>query len=156
MVLARLRIISETEKTQLWDLLSDYLHELSQYGEVNIEYPFFSSYWTDADRWPYFIESGETVVGFILVNTWSPSGKGTDFGLAEFYVLPQFRGLNIGKSAFSSLLNLHPGRWELSVMQDNETAKKFWSQLIYSCGVLNKETAERGGELNYRFATIVA
>ncbi|TCQ03294.1 hypothetical protein C8J34_1128 [Rhizobium sp. PP-F2F-G36] len=58
-------------------MLSAYLRELSQYGEVDHEYRFFDSYWVDRDRWPYIIAVGERTAGFALVNTWSPSGPRT-------------------------------------------------------------------------------
>ena len=37
-----IKIITATEakKSKLWEMLSDYLKELSQYGDVDLEYPF--------------------------------------------------------------------------------------------------------------------
>lgn len=70
-MLTTLRIVREEEKAQLRVLLTSCLRELSQYGETNFEYPYLSSYWNDDHRWPYFIENGENVVGFVLVNTCS-------------------------------------------------------------------------------------
>lgn len=148
-----LRRVHEAEKAQLWVFLSSYLQELSQYGEVDLKYPFYSRYWTDDVRWPYFIENGEDIVGFVLLNDWSPSQKGTDFGLAEFYILPEFRALGIGKRAFTRLLAQHPGAWELSVMIGNETAKQFWERIIASSNVINIERFRLDDELIYRFAT---
>lgn len=147
-------MVREAEKAQLWVILSTYLRELNQYGAVDLDYPFFSHYWTDDARWPYFIENGEKIVGFTLINTWSPSHKGTDFGLAEFYVLPEFRSSGVGKRAFTRLLANHPGRWELSIMTGNEAAKEFWERVIDSSDVINIERFMLDDELIYRFATI--
>lgn len=109
-------------------MLSAYLRELSQYGDVDHEYRFLDSYWVDQDRWPYIISSRERTAEFVLLNTWSPSGKGTDFAVAEFYVLPEFRGMGVGTQAFSSLLCNRSGIWELSVMSKNEAKKTFWEK----------------------------
>lgn len=155
-MLTTLRIVREEEKAQLRVLLTSCLRELSQYGETNFEYPYFSSYWNDEHRWPYFIENGENVVGFVLVNTCSPSQKGTDFGLAEFYILPDFRGKGIGKRAFTALPGLHPGRWELSVMTDNEAAKEFWGRKICASNVAKIEIYELEEMLIYCFSTLNA
>jgi len=152
-MLTTLRIVPETEKAHLWVILSTYLRELNQYGEINLEYPFFSCYWADDARWPYFIESGENIAGFVLLNKWSPSQKDTDFAVAEFYVLPEFRGSGVGRNAFTGLLDRHPGTWELSVMGGNKAAKKFWERIIRSSDVINIERFMLEDELIYRFAT---
>ncbi len=36
---------SETSKSELREMLSVYLGELSQYGDVDLEYRYFDSYW---------------------------------------------------------------------------------------------------------------
>lgn len=142
----------EAEKSQVWEMLSAYLRELSQYGEVDHEYRFFDSYWVDRDRWPYIIAVGERTAGFALVNTWSPSGNGTDFAVAEFYVLPEFRGTGVGTQAFAGLLRNRSGIWELSVMSKNEAGKAFWKIALASAAVKESETLSLDGELVYRFA----
>jgi len=150
----KLRAVRKEEKAQLRAMLSTYLAELHRYGDVEIDYPFFDSYWTDDDRWPYFIENDEKPLGFILVNTWSPSRKDTDFAVAEFYVLPDFRGAGIGKGAFAGLLKRHPGIWELGVMTGNNAARQFWERTITSAEVTDIERLVREDELIYRFATM--
>jgi predicted acetyltransferase len=82
-MLIKVRAVDALEKAQLRDMLSACLHELSQYGDVDPTYRFFDSYWSDADRWAYFIEMQQSIAGFFLVNTWTPSGKDADFALAE-------------------------------------------------------------------------
>ncbi len=133
-------------------MLSVYLGELSQYGDVDLEYRYFDSYWLDEDRWPYLIVKDQRTVGFALVNTWSPSGKGTNFSIAEFFVLPEFRGTGVGRSAFASLLGTHPGFWELSVMSNNEAGKAFWQRALATVGVSEIETVDLDGELVHRFS----
>ena len=148
----KLHPASEAEKPQVWEMLSAYLGELSQYGEVDREYRFFDSYWVDRDRWPYIIAIGERTAGFALINTWSPSGNGTDFAVAEFYVLPEFRGTGVGKQAFASLLRKRSGIWELSVMSKNEAGKAFWESALASAGVAESEKIVLDGELVHRFS----
>jgi predicted acetyltransferase len=133
-------------------MLSAYLRELSQYGDVDHEYRFFDSYWVDRERRPYIIAIGERTGGFALVNTWSPSGKGADFAVAEFYVLPEFRGTGVGKQAFTSLLHNRSGIWELSVMSKNEAGKAFWQRALASAGVGESERIELDGHLVRRFS----
>lgn len=142
---------SEAEKPQVWEMLSAYLVELSQYGEIDREYRFFDNYWIDQDRWPHIIAVGERIAGFALVNTWSPSGKGTDFAIAEFYVLPEFRGTGVGTRAVTDLLRNRSGIWELSVMTKNEAGKVFWENVLASAGVAESGKVVRDGQLVHRF-----
>ena len=151
-MLIKVRAVDAAEKAQLRDMLSAYLHELSQYGDVDLNYPFFDSYWSDADRWAYFIETQDRIAGFFLVNTWPPSGKGTDFALAECYLLPAFRGAGYGKTAFSSLLQSRPGVWELSVMSRNFPARAFWQRALATVGVRELERIQFEDRLVYRFS----
>jgi len=149
----RLRAVGEAEKGQLRGMLSTYLQELSQYGAVDADYVYFDSYWTDQDRWPYFIDHGGVLAGFSLINTWSTSLKGTDFAVAEFYIKPEFRSAGVGKGAFTSLLERHPGIWELSVLKDNHAAEKFWRQTIATADVKAIERIELDDVWIYRFMT---
>jgi predicted acetyltransferase len=142
------------EKPRLRDILTDYLAELSRYGEVSVDYPFFDSYWHDNDRWPYMIEADGQLAGFALVNTWSPSQRGTDFAVAEFYILPDFRRAGVGRRAFAALLHKHRGVWELSVVSKNEAAKAFWQRTIANAGVTVMDRLTIEDEVVYRFATM--
>lgn len=148
----KLRSVDAAEKARLRGMLSAYLQELNQYGDVDLNYCFFDSYWTDRDRWAYFIETEDGVAGFFLVNTWSPSGKGADFALAECYLLPAFRGTGNGKNAFSRLLQSRPGVWELSVMSRNLPAKAFWQRTLATLCVGEVERIEFEDRLVYRFS----
>jgi predicted acetyltransferase len=143
---------SKARRSELWDMLSAYLRELNQYGDVDLEYPYFDSYWLDRDRWPYIIVRDQRTAGFALINTWSPSGKGTDFAVAECYILPEFRSSGVGQRAFVSLLGAHPGFWEVSVMSNNEAGKAFWQRTLETLGVSALERVDLNGELVYRFS----
>ncbi len=92
--------LAQSDKKPLFRvLLQEYLAELSQFSEVDQDYHYFDSYWDDTQRWPYLIEIDDQLAGFAFVNSWSPSGQGTDFAIAEF----------IGSRAFAVLLGNHPG-----------------------------------------------
>jgi dipeptidase E len=111
--------------------LEDYLKELSEFGSVEQAYPYFDDYWRDdPTRWPYLIEVGDHPVGFIFVNRWSPSGRGTDYSIAEFFIAPERRRHGYGTCAARQVFRNHPGQWELSFSNANVNAKAFWSTVI--------------------------
>ena len=149
-----LRWVEDAGKTQLRALLTAYLSELNQYGDVDLEYQYFDSYWTDKDRWPFFIETVAGIAGFVLLNRWSASGQGTDFAVAEFCILPEYRGIGIGKEAVSELLSCRPGIWEISVLPANTPARAFWQRALRAPVVQDVELIETEGELIYRFSVL--
>jgi predicted acetyltransferase len=112
-------------KPHLRNLLSDYLLELSRYDEVDLNY--LDAYWEEIEsRWPYLIERNDQCVGFTFVDKWSPSGRGTDFSMAEFYIVPDARPHGVGRDAAEAILHAHSGVWELEQLKsDGEMIYRF-------------------------------
>ncbi|HWJ73139.1 MAG TPA: acetyltransferase [Kaistia sp.] len=141
------------DKAQLRSLLADCLSELACYGEVDLAYPYLDAYWDPRERrWPYLLRQGEAICGFALVNAWSPSGKGTDFAMAEFYITPAARRNGSGLDAALKVFRMHPGTWELGIMSRNEPAQRFWPKAIAEAGARTVERIEVADETIYRFS----
>jgi predicted acetyltransferase len=119
--------------------LQDCLRELSAFGEVEETYEYFDDYWTEPTRWPYVIEVDGGPIGFIFVNQWSPSGRGTDYAVAEFYVAPRWRGQGHGMQAARQVFQEHPGQWELHYFSANVAAESFWPAVIKKAGTASYE-----------------
>ncbi len=134
-------------------MLDEYLVELSQYGDVDLAYPWFDAYWRGGqERWPYLIEGGDqATLGFALVNTHPPVGLTTDYAMAEFYVVPSARRLRVGHEAAAATFRLHLGRWALSVMVGNGAAQRFWPAAIAAAGARNIEHVITPDGDAYRF-----
>lgn len=148
----KVRLSLTPEKSVLRNLLAAYLSELSEYGDVEIAYPYFDAYWNEGEcRWPYVIYDSDQLVGFAFVNTFSPSGRGTDFSFAEFYIVPDARRHGIGRDAAKAILTAHSGVWELSVMSPNAPAQRFWPNAIGAAQVRQYERIEHEQETIYRF-----
>ncbi len=128
-----------------------YLDELSGPGAGDEAFRHFEAYWTDPDRWPYAIEARADVVGFALVNRWSPSGRGTDFSIAEFFIEPRARRCGYGLSAICQILHNHHGRWEIAFFKRNVKAEAFWTAAIAAAGVSLQDRIEEAGVVTLRF-----
>ena len=70
--------VSVDEKEILRNLLEKYLYEFSQYdlGDVNAlglyGYAYLDNYWTEDNRWAFFIRVDGRLAGFAMVNDiWS-------------------------------------------------------------------------------------
>ncbi len=135
-------------------LLADCLAELAAYGAVDLAYPYFEAYWDPLERrWPYLLLQGGDVAGFALVNSWSPSGRGTDFAIAEFYIAPEARQSGIGCEAAARIFLMQPGLWELAITSRNKPALQFWPKAIAKADGRAVERIEADGETIYRFRT---
>ena len=146
------RLAAPGEKPVLAAMLGAYLVELGQYGAVDTNYPYFDAYWLEPDsRWPYLVMLGNVPCGFALVNRWSPSGKGTDFAVAEFYIAPAARRHGAGVEAAALLLSGRPGLWELAVFCCNGPALAFWPKAIVRAGAAMPERIEDPDTVIYRF-----
>ena len=106
------------------------------------------SYWRDADRWPLVIRVGGHPAGFALVNTRSHlTGGEIERNMAEFFVARKHRRRGVAAEAVRQVLALHPGRWEVAVVERNVTAKAFWPKAIAtSPNVLALERREGDGD----------
>lgn len=62
------------EKQILANLLEKYQYEFSQYDQSGINalglfgYPYLDNYWTEENRWAYFIMADGRLAGFAMVN----------------------------------------------------------------------------------------
>ncbi|MCQ1767699.1 GNAT family N-acetyltransferase [Neorhizobium galegae] len=147
-----IELASAAHKPLLRDLLSEYLAESEGYGGSGPDYPYFDAYWLEPEgRWPYLIQRNGECIGFAFVNTWSASGRGTDFSIAEFYIVPQARRHGAGRGAATAVLHGHPGLWELSVMALNTPAQAFWPRVIDAAGGRDVERVKSDSGTIYRF-----
>lgn len=97
------------------------------------------------DRGAYLFRVGACLAGFALVNRWSPSGLGTDWEIAEFFVVRAHRRQGIGTDAARAVIGKRPGIWEVGVMESNAPAIRFWSHALSWPGGRDLERLEGDG-----------
>ena len=123
-----LQSVSLDQKDILRELLRVYEQELT--GDPNpSEYKYLDSYWQKPNRKAFFIMVDNAVGGFVLVNQHlliQPNGN----NLSEFYIIPKYRGLKIGRQAAIQVFELFKGNWELRELQSNTKAHRFWLNVI--------------------------
>ncbi len=96
-------------------------------------YPL-APYWRDEGYWPLLIEVADRPAGFALVNRESHRGAVNDRHMGEFFVARKYRGGGTGAEAVRQILALHPGRWEVAIVERNAAAKAFWSKALKLAG----------------------
>ncbi len=117
----------------LWRLLQDYLRELSRWYDIspdsdgNYPYRWFDAYFSEPDRVALLILEGDIPVGFALLNAHSCIGEAPDHAMAEFTVLPAYRGRGIATQAVQCIMAQFPGRWEIKYSVKNTAARRLWN-----------------------------
>ena len=125
------------QKETLRNLLEKYLCEFAQYDLRDVQedglyhYRWLDCYWTDPNRWAYFIRVDGKLAGFAMVNDYPeiPDRK-PDFCLAEFYVLPRYRRAGVGREAAFQLFDLHRGQWQFQRHPHNVPSVHFWNRVV--------------------------
>ncbi len=116
-------------------LLDEYLRELGSYRDISsgattsAPYPYLDAYWSEPGRHAFIIQHGGHSVGFALIRD-PTSTKSAVYQLAEFYIKPESRRLDIGRRAVRAILKRFPGQWELQVHTRNSAAVQFWESCI--------------------------
>jgi predicted acetyltransferase len=148
----------KSERPLIEGLAQFYLYDFSEMEPVDSDafdfdehggyepYPPLADYWTDADRHPLLIRSGEKIAGFALINTQSHQGGRVERNMAEFFVARKFRRRGVASEAVRQILALYPGRWEVAVVERNLAAKAFWPRAIAAAGVSGLTRVEGDGE----------
>lgn len=128
--------VSADEKEILRNLLEKYLYEFSQYDlcEVNAlglyGYGYLDNYWTEDNRWAYFIRVDGKLAGFAMVNDYMELRRDGQYNMAEFFVLHKYRRMGIGRQAALELFARFPGRWELKYHPHNTASAAFWHSVV--------------------------
>jgi predicted acetyltransferase len=125
------------DREVLANLIEKYEYEFSQYNNKDVNkfglygYQYVDYYWTEKNRFAYFIEVDGMLAGFVMVNDYPEiDDRKTDFVISEFFVMHKYRRKGIGKKAFFMVADLHRGSWQLKRHPKNIRAK---SRLITIC-----------------------
>lgn len=125
------------EKQILGNLLEKYEYEFSQWTLQDVDecglydYPYLGCYFTEPNRWAYFIHVDDKLAGFVLVNDYPeiPEHK-TDFCLSEFFVMHKYRRNGVGRAAAMQVFARHHGTWQLKRHPRNIASVHFWNKVI--------------------------
>lgn len=136
----------QDEKEILKNLLEKYDYEFSQWDKRDVNklglygYDYLDCYWTDKNRWAYFILAADKLAGFAMVNDYSEGNEKTDYTMSEFSVLYKYRKMGVGRQAAFSVFDKFHGSWQIKMHPRNIVSIKFWNNVV------SEYTAE-----NYRF-----
>jgi len=132
-----LRQVTLEDREILANLLEKYDYEFSQYDQRDVNklglfgYKYLDFYWTEDDRFAYFIEVDGKLAGLVMVSNHRDEGDPeTDHQITEFFVMYKYRRSGVGKQAFFQVLDIHRGRWGLLWHPKNIISDKFWRSVV--------------------------
>ncbi|WP_317930720.1 GNAT family N-acetyltransferase [Halioxenophilus sp. WMMB6] len=131
-----LKAIEEPARAILENLYTYYVYEFSQFMPWELDssgqYPFnrssLDSYWQKPGYSPYFIYADGSLAGFVLLRPYPGAPQVND--IEQFFVLRRFKGKGVGKRAFATLVERHPGPWQIRVLKENHGALNFWRSAV--------------------------
>jgi len=155
-----IELVKKDEKEILKNLLEKYNYEFSQYNDLDVNnlglygYDYLDNYWTENNRFPFFIKVNGKLAGFILINDYPEVNIETKYTLSEFFIMHKYRRLGIGKYAVNYILNKFKGRWQLKYHPKNEISKSFWTKAIGEYTNNKYEIITNDPEVKYEDGTI--
>ena len=124
--------VIEENKDTLYRLLQYSLFEesLNDGNEMNnngiFEYTNYNNYFTDDDKYAFFIREENTnkLLGFVMIN------NSNGHRIEEFMITPKYRNNKIGKKAAFICFDMFKGNWEITPSFGSEQAYNFWKKVI--------------------------
>ena len=139
--------VERDHKSVLRQLLELYQHDFSEYDSADVNehgtygYEYLDHYWTEADRYPFFIRVDGRLAGFVLINNFcallqAPAAR----SVAEFFVMRKYRRQGVGRRAALQVFDRFPGQWEVRQQKGNYPSYVFWEKVIgeYTAGQYDK------------------
>jgi len=131
-----IELVKKEEKEILRNLLEKYLYEFSQYDNYDINnlglygYSYLDYYWTEKNRFPYFVKVDHKLAGFIMISDYPDVEIETDYTISEFFIMYKYRRCGIGKYVVKYVLDTYKGKWQLQYHPKNEISQRFWTKTI--------------------------
>lgn len=125
------------QKETLRNLMEKYLCEFAQYDLHDVaddglyHYQWLDCYWTAPNRFACFIKVNGKLAGFAMVNDYPeiPERK-PDFCLAEFFVMPRYRRMGVGREAAFKVFDRHRGQWQFQLHPHDLASVHFWNRVV--------------------------
>ncbi len=89
------------------------------------------NWWVRGGGERYVIRADGVPAGFLIIlNGLSVLPAGITIELADFWIVPKYRGRGVGRDAARLAFDLHHGSWVVYQLPRNEPAKRFWHRVI--------------------------
>ena len=140
--------------------MEKYNYEFSQYENTDVNdlglygYDWLDIYWTEENRFAYFIKADNKLAGFVMVNDYKEIRIETNYSMSEFFVMYKYRKMGIGNYTVNNIFNKFKGKWQLMYHPKNTVSKIFWNKVVKEYTKGKYEIIKDNKEAEYRDGTI--
>jgi len=134
--------ITEKDRTVLQNLMSLYLHDMSEYAgflklcsDGSYKYQNLQLYWEKDELSAFLVKIDSEIAGFILSNKPPYIPDDCQISIQEFFILKKLRRKGNGLRAVSSFFEKFPGRYYIAQLVDNRPAIAFWKSVYQKLGI---------------------
>jgi predicted acetyltransferase len=140
-MLPRIELVRATPDQQpiIANLIELYAYDFSEFYPIELGtdgrfgYKDLALYWSEADRLPFLIRVNDRWAGFVLVKRErAVEGKQPVWDVSEFFVLRAWRRRSVGITVAHELWQRCPGRWQVRVMESNDSGCRFWEKAVWA------------------------
>lgn len=139
--------IKASEKDILRNLMTLYLHELSEFAddleptaEGIFEYAGLDLYWKNESLIPFFVKVNGNLAGFILLNRHPYAPKDIDYNISEVFILKRYRSTEVAAEAVGKIFKSFPGKYNVGQLASNTRAVRFWRKVFTLNNITYEET----------------
>lgn len=156
--------ISEEKENVLKNLVSLYLHDLSEFAddlvideEGKFEYDGLHYYFTEKELKPFFIYCKDEIAGFILLNSDKYVPGDAEYSIHEIFILKAFRGKGVASVALKKVFEMYKGKYKVEQLKENKLAIDFWKGFYKKQNIDYQEEVEimDGFEVYTQLFTII-
>ncbi len=87
--------------------------------------PHLDDYFTDKERFPYFIYADGALAGFALVYKRAEAPEPLDWTIAEFFIAYPYRRKGVGTFVMEELFRQYKGEWQIKYHSKNVGSEIF-------------------------------
>ena len=131
-----IKVAELRDKETIYNLMQFYFYDFSEYIDLQVndngvfgQYAYLDSYWEESRRFPYLIQKEDKLAGFVLVSEVQEANN-PYWSISEFFILKRFRLDGLGKLAAYQIFEKHKGDWQVSQIEANKPAQRFWRNVI--------------------------
>lgn len=137
---------NQAERDGIEQLMQLYMYELSQWYPLTVQsngqfklHPK-AEYFAHSSVYPYLLRVSGEIIGFAVVDDELQDAR-YDYSLGYFFILRRYQGGGFGTAVLRQLFQLHPGRWEIYYLRDNQPAAAFWLKALSRVGVAEMQVS---------------
>ena len=135
--MVEIKKVSKGQKEILKNLMEKYNYEFSQYDYTDVNelglygFDYLDGYWTEEERYPYFIYVDGNLAGFAMVNNFAEDDSvEMDYAMAEFFIMYKYRKQGLGRKLAFYMFDLCHGKWQVKRHPHSTDAVIFWNKII--------------------------